>query len=303
MNVFQRTESKAGASLDQPAWITPESVRTYLADLASRGRSADTVQTYTARLRAFYQFLPPEKAVTRETLPAWREALLKRGYSPGTVNTHLSAANGLLEHIGRRDLQLVGQLETVPETQPELTRAEYMRLLQAARALDRERVYLLVKIFALTGLRVGDLPLMTAEAVETGRLPAGGAQSEVPIPACLRRELLDYSSRRGIRSGPVFLSRNGRPLRRTQVTAEIQALGRDARVEELKCNPRCLRKLYQATRAELESGIRLLAEVSYERMLDAEQSAVGWEKTDGAGSASCGSQSGLNHRETGGREA
>ena len=39
---------------------------------------------------------------------------------------------------------------------------------------------------------------------------------------------------------------------RTQVTAEIQALGHDARVEEGKCNPRCLRKLCQATQAEID---------------------------------------------------
>ena len=39
-------------------------------------------------------------------------SLLKAGYSPGTVNTHISAANGLLAFLGRRDLQLIGQLDT-----------------------------------------------------------------------------------------------------------------------------------------------------------------------------------------------
>ena len=82
--------------------------------------------------------------------------------------------------------------------------------------------------------------------------------------------------RQGIRSGPVFLSRNGRPLRRTQVTAEVQSLAWDARVDESKCNPRCLRKLWQAAREDVERSVRLLAEQSYERMLDTEQLAVGW---------------------------
>ena len=259
------------------AEITPEAIRAYLDTLSGRGRSRGTIQVYAARLEALYAGLPPDKRISPGTLAAWRETLLAQGYSPGTVNTHLSAANGLLGYMGRRDLQLVGQLDAVPEIQPELTRTEYLRLLQTARTLERERIYLMVKVFALTGIRVGELPLLTAEAVETGWLSVSGEQR--PIPGCLRRELLDYIARNGIRSGPVFVSRNGRSLQRTQVTAEIQSLSRDARVEAAKCTPRGLQRLYRATQAEIENDIRLLTARSYEQMLNTEQLAVGWENT------------------------
>ena len=182
--------------------------------------------------------------------------------------------------MGRRDLQLLERLETEPDAQPELTRTEYLRLLQTAKALERERTYLMVKAFALTGVRVGELALVTVEAVETGRLllTFSGERRYVPIPGCLRRELSDYMARQGIRSGPVFVSRNGHVLRRTQVTSEIQALAHDARVEASKCTPRCLRKLCLVTQTEIEHSVRLLAEQSYERMLDTEQLAVGWDR-------------------------
>ena len=172
----------------------------------------------------------------------------------------------------------MGQLDAVPEIQPELTRTEYLRLLQTAWTLGRERIYLMVKVLALTGIRVGELPLLTAEAVEMGWLSVSGEQR--PIPGCLRRELLDYIARNGIRSGPVFVSRNGRSLQRTQVTAEIQSLGRDARVEAAKCTPpRGLQRLYRVTQAKIENDIRLLTARSYEQMLNTEQLAVGWENT------------------------
>ena len=119
--------------------ITPEKIKAYLDTLSGRGRSRETVQMYGAKLRTFYSYLPQDKQVGPDTLAAWRSALLEAGYSPSTVNTHLSAANGLLEHLGRRDLQLVGRLASEPAVQPELTRAEYLRLLQAARALEKER--------------------------------------------------------------------------------------------------------------------------------------------------------------------
>ena len=231
------------------------------------------MQMYGAKLRAFYHYLPSDKRVGPNTLSAWRGALLEAGYSPGTVNTHLSAANGLLGCLGRRDLQLAGQLEPEPSIQPELTRAEYLRLLQAARTLEKERTYLLVKVFALLGIRLGELSRLTADQVRAGRLSVldKGRRQYLSIPTCLRRELLDYVRWQGLRTGPVFVTRNGKAMSRTQVTSAIQSLCRDAQVEKAKCNPRCLRKLYLATRSEIERNVRILAEQAYEQILDAEQ--------------------------------
>lgn len=69
----------------------------------------------------------------------------------------------------------MGRLVSEPAVQPELTRAEYLRLLQAARALEKERAYLLVKVFALLGIRVGELPQVTVEQVKAGRLLLRGS--------------------------------------------------------------------------------------------------------------------------------
>ena len=271
---MQNTE--AGVRAD--AVITSEAIQSYLDNLSHRGRSRGTVQMYRTKLRAFYGSLLPDKRVGPDTLADWRSALLEGGYSPSTVNTHLFAVNGLLEYIGRRDLQLVGQLDAAPAVQPELTRAEYLWLLQTARTLEKERTYLLVKVFALLGIRLGELGQITVERVKAGRLSIldSGGRRYVPFPASLRGELLDYIRRQGLRTGPVFVTRSGKLMGRTQVTAEIQALGLDARVEEAKCNPRCLRKLCQATQAEIDRSVRLLVEQSYERMLDTEQLTAGW---------------------------
>ena len=172
-----RTPNWPGAELSM------ETIRAYLADLSGRGRRKGTVQMYSAKLRALYDYLPPDKQISRGTLAAWRAFLLEAGYSPSTVNTHLSAANGLMEYMGRRDLQLVGQLEADKGLQPELSRVEYLRLLQAARILEKERTYLLVKIFALAGIRVGELPQVTV-AGPCRSVPAGsGGTSRCP-PVC-----------------------------------------------------------------------------------------------------------------------
>lgn len=215
-----------------------------------------------------------------DTLELWRAALLREGYSPGTANTHVSAANGLLAYLGRRDLQLIGQLDTEEEIQPELSRTEYLRLLATARNLGRERTYLMVKVFALTGIRVSELNRVTVRAVEEGRVltACDGRAQYVLIPACLRKELEVYLRRVGITAGPVFVTRNGRPMRRTQVSGEIRTLCRDARVDGDKSNPRCLRRLYQVTQERIRDSVQILAEQAHERMLEEEQLTVGWEQ-------------------------
>lgn len=260
--------------------VTWEEVCRYLDSLAARGRRRETIQVYRPKLEAFYHFLPEDKRVAADTLELWRAALLREGYSPGTANTHVSAANGLLAYLGRRDLQLIGQLDTEEEIQPELSRTEYLRLLTTARNLGRERTYLMVKVFALTGIRVSELNRVTVRAVEEGRVltACDGRAQYVLIPACLRKELTVYLRRVGITAGPVFVTRSGRPMRRTQVSGEIRTLCRDARVDGDKSNPRCLRRLYQVTQERIRDSVQILAEQAHERMLEEEQLTVGWEQ-------------------------
>ena len=260
--------------------VTWEEVCRYLDSLAARGRRRETIQVYRPKLEAFYHFLPEDKRVAADTLELWRAALLREGYSPGTANTHVSAANGLLAYLGRRDLQLIGQLDTEEEIQPELSRTEYLRLLATARNLGRERTYLMVKVFALTGIRVSELNRVTVRAVEEGRVltACDGRAQYVLIPACLRRELTVYLRRVGITAGPVFVTRSGRPMRRTQVSGEIRTLCRDARVDGDKSSPRCLRRLYQVTQERIRDSVQILAEQAHERMLEEEQLTVGWEQ-------------------------
>ena len=273
-----RIQSADTQSASTPATITKDAIRSYLEYLSSKGRTRETVAVYSSRLRSLWEFLPQEKLVYPDTLGKWQVALLEHGYSAATVNIHLSAANGLLDHMGRRDLQLAVRLKEDKEVQPELTRREYKRLLQAAKVMGRERTYMIVKTIALTGVQTVDLPKVTVEKVKDGWLQVSseGRRQNVPIPKCLREELADYIGRQGIRTGPIFLTRNGKSLQRTQVTANIQSLSQTARVDENKCNPRCLRKLYQVTQAEIERTVRVLAIQSYEQMLDTEQMTVGW---------------------------
>ena len=258
--------------------LTPDDLEAYLDDLARKGRVTGTLSAYRQNLYALYSDLSADKIVRPGTLNQWQQKLLEKGYSPRTVNVRLSVANGLMAFLGRRDLQSVGTLE-VDDVQPELTRTEYLRLLTTARALDKERLYLLVKLFGSTGIPVQELSRVTVEALHEERFPirSNGVVQLLHLPDFLRKELLAYAQRNGISSGPIFCTKSGKPLGRTAVTDSIKQLCRDARVSEEKANPRCLKRLWQSTQDGIRTQIDLLVEQACDRLMEAEQLTVGWD--------------------------
>ncbi len=261
--------------------MTLTQMETYWAHLAEKGLQESTIRTYRRNLLWFYQELPPDKRMTRSTLSQWSAALLERGYTTRTVNAALTAVNGFLDFWDLREYQLANRLKLPADQSPlSLSRREYLALLSAARILDRQRDYLLVKTFACTGLTVEKLPCLTAEAVAQG-LILDAEQEPTVIPEVLRGELVDFLQAEALFHGPVFVSRTGRPLHRTAVTAAIQHLAQAAQIDPAKCNPRCLRRLYQVTQEKIQADLARLAAQSYARLLAEEQRAIGWQSGKG----------------------
>lgn len=274
--VAKLQEDQSRVHRNSAVLLSPDLIEEYLESLQKSGCTAETITTYRTKLNQLYQYLPEDKCIRAGTLEAWRDALLESGYANSTINICTSAANGLMIYCGHREFQIERPLKPDRGIQPELTRNEYLRLLSTARTLGREREYLLTKMFASTGLTVHDLPCLTVEAVNAGAIRLSGAI--IHIPECLRAELLDYLRREGIFSGSIFVTKSGQPLGRTSVTALIQRLCRDARVPEEKANPRCLRKLYQATQDSIQVNLSLLMEQAHDRLLETEQLVIGWEQ-------------------------
>ena len=147
-------------------------------------------------------------------------------------------------------------------------------MLQTAKLLEDRRGYALAKLFATTGLSVSDLPLVTVEAAQAGRLVKG--REIVRFSEGLQTDLLDYAKQNGRSSGTIFTQKNGSPLMRTQVGVYIQKLGQDARIPAEKANIRALRYLHKAAVAAIEANFDLLVQQAYERQLEREEVSAGW---------------------------
>lgn len=260
--------------------ISPETIDAFMEYLSEKGRGRASVQNYRRILMELYRYLPEDKCIGEETGPAWKDSMERQGLQPATVNNRMSVWNSFLQYLGHREWQMEDFNRKEETAQPVLNRTEYLRLLSAAKHLGKEKSYLLIKTLGGAGMRIQELPQLTVEAVQQGTVDLEYHNSRqkrvLRLPEGLRRELLDYAGREGIRKGPVFGSPEGAPMSRTNVNYFISMVSHDAQVAEEKATPRCLWKMYQETCREIQANVAVLIEQSYQRMLDEEQQLMGW---------------------------
>ena len=119
--------------------LTDELELRFLENLREHGRTKDTISVYRRNLSRLRKSLPEDSKLDPAFLSNWQSELLEQGYSPGTVNSCTATVNSLLEFAGRQDLRVeqVSPDENIPL--PELTRNEYLRLLQTAKLLGKRQ--------------------------------------------------------------------------------------------------------------------------------------------------------------------
>lgn len=241
------------------AWIDA-----FAAHLREQERSAATIQKYVHDVQHLVAFLAGRE-ISKGLLLEWKETLLD-AYAPASVNTMLAAVNRFLSFCGQGELRLRKlkiQKSLFLSEEKELTKAEYVRLVQAAERRENERLSLVIQTICATGIRVSELPFITAEAVQRGRAEVSnkGKRRAVFLPDKLRRLLRAYLQRQKITAGAVFLSKNGRPLDRSNIWRDMKSLCESAGVAPSKVFPHNLRHLFARTFYALEKDLSRLADI------------------------------------------
>ena len=227
-------------------------------------RSANTVAKYIRDLRALFSYLDGRE-MDKDSLLSWKGYLME-SYAPASVNSMLAAVNTFLDFAGLtgwkvKPLKIQREIFSRPEK--ELTREEYRRLVAAAEREKNCRLSLLLQTICATGIRVSELPFITAEALQTGRalVDCKGKTRTVFLPASLVRALHNYCRKQRIKSGTVFCTKNGKPIDRSNIWRDMKALCESAGVAPGKVFPHNLRHLFARTYYDLEKDLSKLADL------------------------------------------
>lgn len=244
---------------------TVEQIREFSRYLREEERETATIDKYSRDVKDFFIWLK-DREISRERIAEWKQHLRRVGRKPVTINGKLSALNKFLSFLGRNDCRikyLKIQRRLFRSTEKQLSKQEYIRLLETAHSLGRERLALLMETICATGIRVSEVKYITAEAIRAGRteIALKGKIRTILLPGKLCRKLKKYAGKRKIVSGEVFLTRNGKGMSRRQIWAEMKSLCEKAGVAPSKVFPHNLRHLFARTFYRVCRDVAKLADV------------------------------------------
>ncbi len=243
--------------------ITDELMEEFKTYLESEEKSRATVEKYVRDVQAFRVWLSGREA--GKVMVIEYKRILSEKYAPASVNSILSSLNSFFIHKEWFDCRIKTlkiQRQIYAPREKELTKAEYERLLDVAKEKN-ERLYYLIQTICSTGIRVSELQFITVESVINGEanINCKGKQRKVLLPKQLCKMLKGYIKSKNIKKGPVFVTRNGKPLDRSNIWAEMKGLCEKAGVLKAKVFPHNLRHLFAKVYYAGQKDIVRLADI------------------------------------------
>lgn len=232
--------------------------------LRNEERSSATVEKYMRDVQSFAEFIGTDE-VSKSSVMAYKSKL-GNSYAVASANSMLAALNSFLRFCGWHELcirQFKVQRQAFCSEEKELTRAEYIRLLDAAKKKKNERLNLIIQTICATGIRVSELQYITVEALAKGEavVSCKGKRRRIFIVPELKKKLLRYIKEQKITSGAIFVTRSGNPVSRNNIWKEMKALCESAHVPPSKVFPHNLRHLFARTFYGIEKDIAKLADI------------------------------------------
>lgn len=246
-------------------FLATESLDQFKQHLISEEKSTNTIEKYMRDVQAFAAFLD-NREVTRELAITYKQKLTEDGYAVRSINSMLASINSLFSFFGWYNCKVKAirsQRQIFCSEDKELTKAEYVRLLNAAKQKKNDRLNLIIQTICGTGIRVSELEYITIEAAKAGQATVNckGKIRTVFIVKELKKKLLQYAKEKHITTGMIFVTRSGKPISRTNIWREMKALCTDANVNPNKVFPHNLRHLFARTFYGIEKDIAKLADI------------------------------------------
>ena len=239
-----------------------ENVTQFRDYLINEEKSNETITKYLRDVSAFLRWIG-NREITKSAVLSYKTEILEK-YAPKSVYSMLASLNVFLKFIKKFDCTVKSiKLQRQMFSDKELTKAEYERLLIAAEKKKNKRLYYLMQSICSTGIRVSEHKYITAEAVEKGSVQINlkGKMRVVILPKTLCKMLKKYIREENIKSGSVFITKNGKPLDRSNIWNDMKKLCESAGVDKEKVFPHNLRHLFARTYYSLQKDISRLADI------------------------------------------
>ena len=243
--------------------LSPRHLVSFREYLIREEKSTATIEKYLRDTNGFLEYAA-DREITKELAVAYKAELHKKNYAIRSINSMLASINSLLDFLEWTDCKvktLRCQRHTYFAEEKELTKSEYLLLLEASQ--KNEQLNLVIQTICGTGIRVSELRYFTVESVNRGEITVQckSKTRTILVPGKLKKLLLNYAKHCRIQSGTIFVTKNGKPMDRSNIWAQMKRLCTEAGVNPTKVFPHNLRKLFARTFYSIEKDIAKLADI------------------------------------------
>lgn len=244
-----------------------EKIKEFEKHLRTEERADNTINKYLRDIKEFYKWFlrdNPKKScigghhqteVTKEILLDYKECLKNSKLKVSSINSKISSLNAFFAYTENELLKikvLKCQKSLFGSKEKELTRHEFNKLYEASKY--NIRLKYIIETIVKTGIRVSEIQYITRESLDAGKtiVDNKGKIRTILIPRKLCKLLKDYCKgscgvehlQSPIESGPIFLTRTGKPISRKQIWQMMKDLATKAGVPKEKVFPHNLRHLF-----------------------------------------------------------
>lgn len=241
-------------------------INEFLETLTLEEKSTATLNRYSSNLRKLLKFFKDNNLTTidKQGLIIFKEFLVKN-HKPNTVNLCISLNNRYFKWLGHEDLHLdTLKIQTTTSLNDIMSKSDYDRMLRYAKKLNKDKMYLIMRTLACTGIRIDELKYITVEAIKAGKTQITNKskiRNVILIPT-LTKELKKFCLDNNISSGIIFHGRDeNRLIDKAYIWRELQYIAGQARVKKSKIHPHNFRHLFAKTYMETVGDVFELADM------------------------------------------
>lgn len=221
-------------------WILEQKLQEY---------EQSTLDRYESNVTKFLDWLPDQTEITKELLIDYKEHLSNELGSTNTINTYIVETNKFLKWAGLKECVVKKiKMQSRQSNEDVLSLSDFKRLLRFAKRYGDHQMYYIMKILAMTGIRISELRYFKVENMESYYIKVfnKGKERTIIVRQDLMRELKKYAREQGIKEGYLFPSPiiKGQMVNVSTIWRHMKRLAGAARVKKSKVHAHSFRHLF-----------------------------------------------------------
>lgn len=226
-----------------------EKLPNFILEQSEDEKSQNTLKKYKRNIEVFIDWLPDDAEIEKTIVIEFKRYLLEDlKFSTATINNYVISINKFLYWAGVENCKVKQLKKQHAASNSEiLSLTDFKRLLRISKRIGQDDTYLIMKILAMTGIRIEELSFFTVENLKSNYIQVRnkGKERSIILRQDLAREIRHFCRERNIKSGIIFYCKNkGKMIAKSTIWRRMQKIAGIARVNKNKVHAHSFRHLF-----------------------------------------------------------